>query len=113
MGDFDEVAGESVIVAHRLLKNSIESDEYLMITKDVADQLSSDPFSNKRVHTETIDQFGEIETVVYLPEEPPASRAMEAPIVSFKGVRGAMSTSWNTTLQLAAGRRQGFRNLPR
>ena len=49
------MAGESVIVAYRLFKNSIESDEHLMITKDVADEISSDPFADKRTHTETID----------------------------------------------------------
>ena len=112
VGEFDEVAGESVIIAHRLLKNSIESNEYLLITKDVADAISFDPFEKKRAHTETVDQFGDIETIVYLPEEPPATRLIEAPIVSLKGVRGAMSTSWNTTLQLATGRRRSFRNLP-
>ncbi len=33
MRQFEEIAGEDVIVAHRLLKNSVPADEYLLLTE--------------------------------------------------------------------------------
>ena len=33
---FEEIAGEDVIIAHRLMKNSINSSEYILLTDNVA-----------------------------------------------------------------------------
>ena len=34
---FEEIAGENVILANRLMKNSIETNEYILFTKNVND----------------------------------------------------------------------------
>jgi hypothetical protein len=40
IGPFYELAGMDVIVVHRLLKNSITADQYLLVTEDAIDNLS-------------------------------------------------------------------------
>ena len=36
MSRFEEIAGEDVIIAHRLMKNSINSSEYILLTDNVS-----------------------------------------------------------------------------
>lgn len=43
LGRFDELAGPDVIALHRLLKNSVESKEYLLITERAYQALGMDP----------------------------------------------------------------------
>lgn len=77
---FEELAGEPVILAHRLLKNSISSDEYILMTKSFAEL--SGGFSDKKaqMHSETYDDVGSIDVEVYYPDAredlPPASRSV-------------------------------------
>lgn len=64
IGGFNKVSGPDVILAHRLLKNSIPDDEYLLLSeaayRDIGSKLDG-PFVETR---ETYDQFGEIKTWV-------------------------------------------------
>ncbi|MFD1160912.1 DUF2652 domain-containing protein [Hwangdonia seohaensis] len=48
VGSNIKLIGEDIIIAHRLLKNSIESDEYLMISEAVLDQ-----YKNQDIQKET------------------------------------------------------------
>ncbi|MFO1501752.1 MAG: DUF2652 domain-containing protein [Verrucomicrobiota bacterium] len=71
--NFLELAGVDVIILHRLLKNSVQADQYLLLTDaaradlDFAEEL---PLS---ASTETYDEIGRIKTYVYLPGEPSPS----------------------------------------
>jgi hypothetical protein len=72
------VAGEDVILAHRLLKNSIQKDEYLLLT-DEFHRLSGDVegmVSEQR--KEECEGLGTVDVnVYYLPERTTASPVMK------------------------------------
>jgi class 3 adenylate cyclase len=65
---FDELAGESVIFAHRLLKNDIPSKEYLVLTQAMVDLVPDlDAFHD---HEQRVDDFGRVPLRVFYPTEP-------------------------------------------
>ena len=57
---FEEIAGEAVILVHRLLKNSIKSNEYWLLTDAFADQLSAKHLADFSKIIENIKSFGKI-----------------------------------------------------
>jgi hypothetical protein len=65
---FAKLAGEDMIVAHRLLKNSVAADEYVLITEPferlLGDVAGTDPDHRR----ESCEGVGEIGVVVYYPE---------------------------------------------
>lgn len=71
--NFVELAGVDVIIVHRLLKNSVAAEQYLLLTEaarhdvDFTEQIQLNPSS------ETYDDIGQINTLVYLPEHQPAA----------------------------------------
>jgi class 3 adenylate cyclase len=69
---FEELAGQTVIAAHRLLKNSVQKDEYVLVT-EVADRLGGGYPGQKGARSvEQCDGIGPVPTVVYdPPPEPP------------------------------------------
>lgn len=68
---FVKLAGEEVIVAHRLLKNTIEADEYVLVTEPFRRLLGDPPGARPECRTEPCDGVGEIEVAVYYPAGPP------------------------------------------
>lgn len=74
---FEELAGEPVITAHRLLKNSVGQDQYILVT-DAADALGGGLLGAGRRATEQCEGIGPVGTVVFDPPQtplPPTSRA--------------------------------------
>lgn len=65
VGEFADVSGVDVILAHRLLKNSIPSDEYILMTeaayRDIEVETSVDPSQGE----EHYEGFGPIRTYTY------------------------------------------------
>jgi hypothetical protein len=78
---FNKVAGEDVILAHRLLKNSIQQDEYFLLT-DEFHRLSGDVEGMvKDQRREKYEGFGTVDVNVYYPhaesvESSPAKRSI-------------------------------------
>lgn len=66
---FQELAGQSVIVAHRLLKNSVEKDQYILVTA-AADRLAGGLLSGGTRMVEHCEGIGNVDTVAY---DPPAA----------------------------------------
>ena len=65
---FEELAGEAVIFAHRLLKNDIPSREYLVLSQAMVDLLPDlDAFHR---HDQAVDDFGRVPLRVFYPSEP-------------------------------------------
>ena len=67
IAQFTELAGHDVILAHRLMKNSVDSDEYLLMTEPLVQQ---DPNLMNRLQLEVgKERYGEdeIKTFVYFP----------------------------------------------
>src|SRR5205807_10076273 len=47
VGKFDELAGPDVILAHRLLKNSLPQSEYVLLTEAARRELGGEAFSRE------------------------------------------------------------------
>ena len=65
---FEELAGEDVILIHRLLKNRIPASEYIAVTRTFA-ELIGDYLSVSRseLWQETYDDFGTVEIQIFYP----------------------------------------------
>jgi len=70
IGPFEELSGVDVITVHRLLKNSIDSDEYLMVTDAALEFLDFDGESPETEWKETYERIGEIRGKVWSPIGP-------------------------------------------
>jgi len=64
-----EVTGKDAIIVHRLLKNTVGADEYVLLTESAQRQFSL-PSGRVEPHEETYDELGTIKTLVYYPPEP-------------------------------------------
>ena len=65
---FEEIAGEDVILAHRLMKNSINSSEYILFT-DSINQLKDLSYIGKLDHRkEKCEGFDDVPISVYYPD---------------------------------------------
>ncbi len=56
---FEELAGDEVILIHRLLKNQVASSEYLLLTEDFA-ALADAPLAHGTRHVELAEGLGEV-----------------------------------------------------
>lgn len=74
---FEEMAGEPVILVHRLLKNSITSDEYLLMTEDFA---AASACSEGELREETCDGFGRQKVKVIYPDTPAPLATCHMPV---------------------------------
>ncbi len=77
---FEELAGDNVILIHRLLKNSLAADEYLLMTQPFFQVTGSGvPGFRQSTHTEEYKDLGVVTTEVYYPgfnlPIPPAKRS--------------------------------------
>jgi class 3 adenylate cyclase len=70
---FDKLFGMDVILAHRLLKNSVPSPEYVLMTEAAYNRLGDFHQLEPERQTEYCEGIGVVETVViYLPAQPAA-----------------------------------------
>ncbi|MBI3163287.1 MAG: DUF2652 domain-containing protein, partial [Chloroflexi bacterium] len=66
---FEEMAGEDVIIVHRLIKNSIPSNEYILMT-DAFYQLAGDlPNMNMEKRQEIYEELGAVNINVFYPRK--------------------------------------------
>lgn len=82
-----KISGEDVIISHRLLKNSLQSDEYILMTRSFYDQCNSAAIQDMKEHREFIPDIGEIDVLVKL--FPEKSSAPKIPV--FRSVREFLS----------------------
>lgn len=71
--NFIELAGVDVIIVHRLLKNSVEADQYLLLTEAARRDLEFTEPIQLNHSSETYDDIGQISTLVYQPESQSAA----------------------------------------
>ena len=64
IGGFDKVSGSDVILAHRLLKNSVPDDEYLLMSKAAHSDVGNKMDGQFMQGSESYDGFGTISTFV-------------------------------------------------
>lgn len=82
---FKELAGEAIILAHRLLKNTITANQYLLMTEEffllsegIADQ-------EPEIHTEGYKEIGQVKVMVYYPERRPLEVSVVEPMTRWTG----------------------------
>ncbi|MEN8241897.1 MAG: DUF2652 domain-containing protein [Chloroflexota bacterium] len=116
---FTELAGEDVILIHRLLKNSIDSSEYILLT-DAYFQLSGDQLSfRSSTGTEDYPHSGSVGYKVYFPtpaaihpqhtEGKPLSKPMSKPRGIIEIMRFMMKIFWR---QLSGQLAESYHHLP-
>ena len=69
VNEHQEVTGTGPIVIHRLLKNSVEADEYILFTETAYNELVL-PDGKFEEGEETFEDIGSIKTYVYYPPTP-------------------------------------------
>ena len=69
VNEHQELTGTGPIVVHRLLKNSVEADEYILFTESAYSELVLPDGLVEEGH-EVLDDIGEIKTYVYYPPPP-------------------------------------------
>lgn len=79
IGQFAELAGVDVILVHRLLKNSLHQEEYLLLTDTARAVLWPENNAPGEAYTEQYDDLGMVSTFVLAPadllDEPQAQNA--------------------------------------
>lgn len=114
---FEELAGENVILIHRLLKNSIPVKEYILLTEAFYEL--SGGFSEQEAETriETCEGIGSVAVKVYYPasdDVPLPARPQPGPPMPGTEI-GEMAARWNDyAVQRASGQipRPNFSHLP-
>jgi len=75
VGRFSDLSGIDVILVHRLLKNSINSDEYVLMTEAAYRDLEFEAQAAVREGEEHYEGFGTIRTYTYLIDDGTAPKA--------------------------------------
>ena len=73
VASFTELAGVDVIILHRLLKNSVRADQYLLLTEPARRDLDFPSPISLTESAESYDDIGRIKTLVFLPDGQPAA----------------------------------------
>jgi exosortase/archaeosortase len=74
-----ELAGEPVIMVHRLMKNSIDSDSYMLTTEAVSKELNFAPFSKQKSYKELVTDIGTTPVEVYFSQDTDLDRSKAKP----------------------------------
>ena len=64
---FDEMAGEDVILLHRLLKNTVTASEYMLLTEPFHHSLGNLPEARGEIHEEVYEDLGPVRSRVLFP----------------------------------------------
>jgi hypothetical protein len=115
--DFQELAGVDVIIVHRLLKNSVAADQYLLMTETAQQDVEMPAPARLVKSSESYEDIGRIATAVYYPQATGPSEA-EAPAVSpafgarFRNGWALLLKLWFNPLRLAtSGAQPGFQHV--
>lgn len=67
LGKFEELSGVDVILVHRLLKNSIESNEYVLMSETAFNEIIFPSDVQFHQSKECYEEIGDVKTVIYFP----------------------------------------------
>ena len=65
INQFDELSGKDVILIHRLLKNSVPVEEYILMTESAYSEIEFPMQIEVKEGTENYEHFGQIKTLTY------------------------------------------------
>ena len=107
VNEHQELTGTGPIIVHRLLKNSVEADEYILLTEPAYNELAL-PGGKVEPGEETYDDIGAVKTYVYYPPETepyvPAADA-KPPQIFVETLRSEVSQEY---AQVAQSPERGF-----
>lgn len=106
---FEELGGEATILIHRLLKNSIPSREYVLMTDDFHKLSGGLPAGEFERRVEQAEGFGEVKVVVYYP----AGKAPELPAMPEKADPWQRFVRRMTLIFYELSRSLGLRRAPK
>lgn len=93
VGEFTKIAGPDIIKAHRLLKNSIKEDEYILMTSECF-EVSENAVKGQGVWlSEHCEGFGDVCVLVQFPESTHNAREVTPRIQPLQYVRGVLEES--------------------
>ena len=69
INQFKEIAGQDVILAHRLMKNSISVSEYMLFTKSFTELKDINSLGSIEERVEKYDDMGNVDCTVYYPDD--------------------------------------------
>ena len=107
--DIQKISGEDVITAHRLLKNSIASDEYILVTNSFLDRWPSFDEPDFKKHVEHYDGLGAVHGLVRNFE---AVEAVPETVSPWKKFKFLMKVEGHMFARLFGKAKLKFRNLP-
>lgn len=113
VGGLTELAGEPVIVAHRLLKNSIEDNNYILASDAVALKLTFRPYPNAKTFREKIEDVGSVDVTAYYPGGQPLSRGGVRPFTRPAACAEAVRLFAARFMARIRSQRHAFQNLPK
>ena len=105
----NKISGEDVIIAHRLLKNSIESDEYILATNSFLDRCQSIDKTGFEKHVEQCDGVGLIHGMVKNFE---SVEVVPKAVSSWRKFKFLMKVERHMFARLFGKAKLQFRNLP-
>lgn len=114
---FEELGGEAAILIHRLLKNSISSNEYILMTSDFYSLSNGLAELSPETRLEFSDGIGEVAVkVYYLPHTDLQAQPRPAPALPKPGTEfGAINARWERYAihrMLGKVARRNFSHLP-
>ncbi|MGI9553864.1 MAG: DUF2652 domain-containing protein [Thermodesulfobacteriota bacterium] len=110
---FEELAGEDVIIIHRLLKNTIDKKEYLLIT-DKFYQISGNGIDGTPdVRTEHCEGIGNIKVMAYYPKTDDLIIPTSKRVRQYSGFVESMRLWRKTLWHRLSLQKRGFNNLPK
>jgi len=68
VNQFKEIAGQDVILAHRLMKNSIGVSEYMLFTRPFTEFKSINSLGSVEDREEKYDDIGQVDCTVFYPD---------------------------------------------
>ena len=93
--NFVELAGVDVIIVHRLLKNSVEADQYLLLSEAARTDLEFSTPLEWESGRETYEDIGPVSTLIFRPDHHPFATP---PAVPSRGER--LQRAWRMYCQL-------------
>jgi hypothetical protein len=98
---FEKLFGLDVILVHRMLKNSLPANEYLMMTRIVYDYIGDFFGILPERHKESFEGVGEVETLVFYPKQFPQELSAPMPAASSPGkkIRWRYELTKNTIME--------------
>lgn len=111
---FEELAGEDVILAHRLLKNSVTRKEYVLMSETFYDLLGGLPGEEIEPRTEQCEGIGPVKVIVQYPKHELGVEPLPVEQLKFSLAKlpQIAALQMHALLRVLGLRKPVFRNLP-